>query len=177
MDPALVKAATDITEKVAGTVAPTIAKKVLEWISNPKARAAKQRGEWERRHTTAERRVSPVKYRLAYGTWLGYHRQTGKGMTEPIERLSVQTRGHLMKAFLSEAKNFSFAEKSSDAMVAPSTFVEQAIDLIWGQWKNKPVRAREGMLIVEAISEYVDSKYIVRRIERRQAQRRSKAAG
>jgi len=81
-----------------------------------------------------------------------------------------------MKAFLSEATNFSFAEKSSGTKVAPSIFVEQVIDLIWLQWRDKPVGGREGMLIVEAITEYVDSKYIVRRIQQRQAQRRSKAA-
>jgi hypothetical protein len=174
MDPQITKAAIEVGTKVAESLVPSTVQKVLSWVSGGKSRKVKHRADWERRHGAKDRRISGIDVRFRKGFWFEYHRQSGAGKLD-ILNLTSQTREHLFQALVTEARRYEFSDRTSGATLEPSTIADSAIDIAWPTWKLQPREERHAVLLVEQIARSLLSKYNVRRIGRRQSQRRTSA--
>lgn len=175
MDPAISKAAIEVTEKIAESLAPPVIQKVLNWISKGKTRTAKPRADLERRHDKFERRISGVEQRLRIGFWLAYHRKSGAGKLDIVATMTSQMREHLFQAMVKEARNYSFSDRSGSPL-KPNAIAGPAIDLVWMQWKQRPLEERQAVLVVEGIADYLLAQYNVVAVDRREKQRRAAVA-
>lgn len=175
MDPTISKTVVDVTAKVAESIVPAAAKKVLSWMSGSRPRKTRQRAEWERRRAPKDRRISGVGSRLRRGFWLEYHRKSGAGKTEIIPFLTAQIREHLLQAVVREGRHYEFSERTSGVTVEPCAIADAAIDVVWTRWKLKPRDTRQAVIVVEAIADYLFATYNVRRLDRRESQRRAMA--
>ena len=105
MDSEIVKIATEATEKAAESLVPALLKKVLSIAgkkpTTPAPRAIKNRGSWERRNGSRDRRVSTVDQRLRTGFSLEYFRKTGSGKFDLVH-LTRQSRQDLFDALVAE---------------------------------------------------------------------------
>src|SRR5260370_5840774 len=122
MDPEISKTAIEVTAKVAQSMAPAAFTKILSWVSPGRGRKLKQRGSWERRRETGDRRILGLDRRLRKGLWLEYHRKTEAGKFDVLD-LEAETRENLFSALVHEARRYEFSDRTSRAVLPVSTVV------------------------------------------------------
>jgi len=176
MDPEIGKVAQQVTEKVAESLAPSLIKKVLSWTSGKKStesktREVKNRGSWERRSASKDRRVSSISQRLRTGFSLEYFRKTGAGKFDVLV-LTLKTRQDLFVALVAEASRYEFSDRTSGLVVAPAFIIETALEVNWPNWSHRPEKQNKAVLLLEEIAEHLLMKYNVKKIDRRKQQRR-----
>jgi hypothetical protein len=124
----------------------------------------RRKEDWDPAHY-GDRRKSGIASRLEHGIWLQFHRKTGFGMNQPLDRPQSKS---LMHALVTECEHYEFGTRETpEQAIEASLFAEPAVASAWAKWKELPVEKRKACIITYHMAEYVLSHFNVRMIDRR----------
>jgi len=124
-----------------------------------------------------EERRKDVRQRLRRGLWLEYHRVTESGKFDEMPR-DLYTRGKLLAALGTEARRYRFEDRENHSEVSAVNALGRVVDRIW----PNPLAGVDGsgqsraVYVIEAIAQELYNIYDVKIRDRRQGERRARAA-
>lgn len=189
MDPDISKAALEVTERVAESIAPSLVSRIFSLRFSAKGtkdvprqaeetpvapvgailRAPKVRGEWERRQKPKDRRVSSLSQRMRKGFWLEFHRRTEMGKFD-FFKFDRKMRDDLSIALVAHADHYLYADRALGVAIEPALAVETAVKIVWANESKRP--EVHAVNVVEAIAECILKKFNVSKVDRREVKRR-----
>ena len=110
--------------------------------------------------------MSGVEFSLSTGIWFQFHRLTRTG---EHEQLLLCEREILILAFINEAKNYEFADRTTGDLLAALPIAAAAADVICTVWMARPRANRDAVALTNAMACYIFARYDVKMLGGTQA--------